>query len=227
MELNSDLNPSARVPLRVLPDQAKWGDVLAKWISRLGSPPLLAAAGLMMFVLTVPSRRLINWSVFYAITGILIPIAYIVILINRGELTDFHMRVRSQRKQPMVFLIFCSSVAMLIMWIGHAPSYFVTFAAISTIQTIFLTLVTLRWKISGHATGASALVVFLYGLYGPVALPAVLLIPIMNWARMRLRRHTFLQTLAGSAVGAVFMLVGVELIKYQCGGAFQLCTFVG
>lgn len=227
MEINTDFQPASQVGVPVLRPQTGWEGNLARWISRISSPPLVAGIGMLLFVLAIQSRRLVAWSLFYALVGMVLPILYILYCIRRGELTDFHMRVRAQRKRPMLFLFACSLVALIMMMLGKAPAYLAIFAAVNVAQTIFLTLVTLRWKISGHTTAAASLAVFLLGLYGATALPGLMIIPVVAWSRIQLRRHTLLQTIAGTAAGAVFMFSAIELIKFQCGGALEYCQALG
>jgi membrane-associated phospholipid phosphatase len=72
--------------------------------------------------------------------------------------------------------------------------------------TLILLLVTLRWKISGHTTAMSSLAMLCWLLIGPAAAPMMLSVPLVAWARVRLRRHTLAQTLAGAALGTLTSL---------------------
>jgi membrane-associated phospholipid phosphatase len=68
---------------------------------------------------------------------------------------------------------------------------------------LIIFLVTLRWKISGHAAAITGFAVLSWLLASPIVAPATLCVPLVIWARLQLRRHTFFQTLAGAAVGAL------------------------
>lgn len=71
---------------------------------------------------------------------------------------------------------------------------------------MFAGIISIFWKISFHAIGYSALCVSFFRLFGPISLPLVLLIPILFWARLRLKKHTIWQLIAGTLLGLVFLV---------------------
>jgi len=73
-------------------------------------------------------------------------------------------------------------------------------------------LITMYWKISGHGAAIASLTVFICGLYGSLAAPVLLAIPLVAWARVRLHRHTLAQTVAGSLVGILFALATLQFL---------------
>ena len=81
----------------------------------------------------------------------------------------------------------------------------VTAAAI--LQILLVLVITLRWKISGHCTSAAGLAFLTVALYGENVIPLTLIVPIIAWSRIRLRRHTIPQTLAGSFLGAATVII--------------------
>lgn len=61
-------------------------------------------------------------------------------------------------------------------------------------------LVTLWWKISFHASYVTLFsVIFIY-VYGIAALPVLVLVPAVAWARVVMNRHTVAQVAAGTLV---------------------------
>ena len=64
-------------------------------------------------------------------------------------------------------------------------------------------IITLRWKISIHAsgiTGPTTVLIYSTGITG--SLLSILLIPV-GWARVKLNAHTWSQFLAGAFVTAI------------------------
>jgi membrane-associated phospholipid phosphatase len=133
-------------------------------------------------------------------------VGYIIWKVHRGEITDFHVGVREQRIRPLSLAVVGGIVSLTGLWLGKAPVGLTVLAAMGVMQVAFLLLVTFKWKISGHGAAISSLAVYLCGLYGAAAAPALLTIPLVAWARLRLRRHTLLQTICGSLAGAAFTL---------------------
>lgn len=182
--------------------------LLAKMISGLFSPPLMVTVGLLLLAQQLGDGA-VGWALFQIGMGVLIPVTYIVVQVQRGQITDFHMRVRAQRIRPMVFSLGCAGVVWLVMWAFRAPLPLVVFGGVAILQTLFMLLVTLRWKISGHSMTIAGLAVFLYGVVGSAAAPALLAIPLVAWARVRLSRHDGWQTLVGAVAGVAFTLAGL------------------
>jgi membrane-associated phospholipid phosphatase len=61
-----------------------------------------------------------------------------------------------------------------------------------------------------HSAGMSAFAMFASRIYGEPALPLVLAIPLMAWARVHLRRHTVAQTIAGAALGSAIIWLALS-----------------
>jgi hypothetical protein len=60
-------------------------------------------------------------------------------------------------------------------------------------------------------------------LFGAAAAPAILLTPLVIWARMHRQRHDLAQTLGGAALGAGSMAAAFSFVASYCPGANLLC----
>jgi hypothetical protein len=196
--------------------------LLAKLISAVFSPPLMVTAGLLFLGQQIGASA-VAWVLFQIVVGILIPVVYIVVQVQRGIITDFHMQVREQRIWPMILSLVCAGVSWAVMRLYGAPFALVAFGGIALVQTAFMLLVTLKWKISGHSMTIAGMAVFLFGVFGIAAAPLLLTIPLVAWARIRLNRHDRWQTLAGSVVGVAFTLLGLAVFYQSCGGMKLIC----
>jgi membrane-associated phospholipid phosphatase len=74
--------------------------------------------------------------------------------------------------------------------------------SLAVVQWLAIYLITLRWKISVHSTSATGISLFVVWAFGMRVLPVFLTVPVIAWSRVKLRRHTPLQTLAGIGLGA-------------------------
>ena len=104
---------------------------------------------------------------------------------------------------------------------GDAPIQLTLFAGVGVFQIAFLLAVTLRWKISGHSATTAGFAIFIVALFGPVAAPVFLLIPLVAWSRIRRNRHEFTQTIAGSLAGIIYTLTALYLVHLN-GVSFTL-----
>jgi membrane-associated phospholipid phosphatase len=138
------------------------------------------------------------------------PLIYLFWLVHKGTIEDIYMPKRETRLRPlavmMVWLLTC--LGLIRYW--QAPPVVETFVVTATILMGILSLVTLFWKISFHGAAISAAATTTVMMAGSYAWPVVLLVPLVGWARVRLKRHTPRQVIYGSLVGALIALIFVH-----------------
>ncbi len=189
-----------------------WDENLARWISLLTTPTLLILIGFGLIAKSIGTPNAWYWAGLYSVITVLLPTIYIIRKVKLGEITDFHIQVREQRKRPLLMILVLSIVGWLVMYLGSAPLPLLIFAGVGIFQIAFLFAITLRWKISGHSTVASGFALFFYAVYGGYAALFLLLIPIVAWARIRRNRHELTQTIAGSIAGIAYILTVLFLL---------------
>ncbi len=185
------------------------GEWAAYLISQLCSPPVMALTAVVLTAVTLALPRIWMWVGVYLILGMVIPLGYVVWLVRRGKVTDLDLQLREQRNGPFIVTIAGVSAAWLVMRLGGAPEAFTLMAGASVIQSLLIYLITLRWKISVHTSTAAGMTVLLWSVAGRTAVPLALTLPFIAWSRVKLRRHTPLQTLAGTALGSSIFLIAV------------------
>ncbi len=200
MSVEIALDADASVP--VSDEMVKRWDVrLARWVSDALCPPVVATLSIVTVAAYLATPAAWKWAALFLALTVAAPTLYVIWLLYRGEVTDLHLRVRKQRIKPMIVIVTTTSGAWLMLTVRHAPSLLVGVATAGMALTLILLLVTLRWKISGHTTAISSFAVLCCLLMGPAAAPMVLSVPLVAWARVRLRRHTLAQTIAGAVLG--------------------------
>lgn len=172
----------------------------------------MVSAGLLYL-----SRQLgveaLPWAFFQIAVAIFIPVLFIVVQVQRGAITDIHMQVREQRIAPLVLTLSLALAGWAVMYVYDAPAAFLVFGGIAVLQGGFMLLMTLRWKISGHSMTIASLAVFLVGIVGWSAAPALAAIPLVAWARVSLNRHSLMQTVIGTAAGMAFTFLALGIYR--------------
>ena len=181
----------------------EWKNRWARIISGVLSPLSIAIAAVAVAGLALNDESALTWIALYIALSILPPTLYIMYLVRNGIVTDFHLNVRRERTKPFILMTANSAVVLLIMSLLGAPKLILIVLATAVLQLLFMLLITLRWKISGHCTAVTGLIVLALALFGENALPFVTLVPLVAWSRIRLKRHTFAQTVAGIALGVI------------------------
>jgi len=178
----------------------------ARLISNVGSPPIVAFVAVLISVYTPPKTGLTWVSMAFVFIAVILPIFYVVDLVRRGKVTDFHLPVRQERIGPF-FVTFITGIIgwALVLWLD-SPHALKLVALINVIQTTMLMLITTQWKISIHNTAITGLAVLAIYLLGGAALPIILLIPLIGWSRVYLKRHSIEQVIGGTILGLVLVL---------------------
>lgn len=209
------LDLQAQLPAEVMMDATVvntihrgWDYRFAKIVSDVINPAVVTA---IVVVLIAAMNHAWQWTLVYVFGAIGLPTAYIYYLLRRGIVSDFHIRNRQERINPMLFTVGTTTLAWLGLRLGGAPDQLTLFAFIGIFQTLLLLLITAYWKISVHTTAIAALSIFLVGIFGWQASAALLMIPLVAWARLRTNSHTLRQTIAGTIAGAVFIIVMLSI----------------
>ena len=195
----------------------------AAGVSAVFSPPLLTTVMLAILGFMLNSRAAWLWLASYAIVSTLVPSLMIVWMVRRGTVSDFHMRNRDERSRPLFVIFLLSSILCLVFYFGGAPRVITALAAGACFQALVMWLVTTKWKISGHSAGAASFLAILIALDGSLALPAILLLGLVIWARVLRSRHTLLQTVAGTALGFFSIWVPLQILEPFCSGHVLAC----
>lgn len=161
---------------------------------------------------TLPDPGAWMWASIYVLIALLAPLLYLVWLVQRGKVTDLDVQRRKQRMRPLVVTVACLGVAWLTLVVGLAPDSLIVLAAALWLQGLAILIVTSCWKISVHVTAAAGAATVIAGLFGTLW-PLFFGVPLIAWSRVRLRRHTLLQTAAGALLGRVIFWAATLLMR--------------
>jgi len=189
-----------------------WDEHIAYWISQIGSPPAMGLLTLILIAVIWAQPSIWIWGGVYLTLGVLLPLLYLVAQVRRGNITDLDVHFKEQRSKPFIVMMVGLTLTWIAMRVGQAPLIMVILVSVSLLQMLPLFLITYRWKISFHATTAAAVSVIWVHILGKGAYPLLLVTPAVAWSRIKLRRHTPAQTLAGILLGISVVLFTLWLV---------------
>ena len=135
--------------------------------------------------------------------GTLVPLVMMYQLTKRGVVSDFNVSERQERTRPFIGAAASYLAGSGTLLLLRAPTTIITLMLCYACNTAIMLLITLRWKISIHASGiAGPTTVLVYSIGPWAAVFYMLLIPV-GWARVQLKAHTPWQILAGALVTAI------------------------
>jgi membrane-associated phospholipid phosphatase len=120
-----------------------------------------------------------------------------------GSWEDRNVGARRARLIVLAFIMASVATGLILLFTLGAPTLLTGYLAFMLASVAVLAVITTVWKISIHCAVASGSVAVLALTYGPVVLPAYLLVALLGWSRVSMRDHTIAQVIGGSVLGAV------------------------
>ncbi|WP_236030405.1 phosphatase PAP2 family protein [Paractinoplanes lichenicola] len=178
---------------------------IARVITEVFAPGVLVAVLLMVVGFHAGDQPGVSrwWGAPAAVFAAGIPMAYIVRGVRRGQLTNHHIPEREHRRGPLIFGAVSVAIGTAALVLLGAPRELLALLAAGITGLIVFGAVTAFWKMSIHSGVAAGTAAVLIAVYGPIALLAVPLVPLIGWSRLVLAAHTFAQVVAGTLVGAL------------------------
>jgi hypothetical protein len=153
------------------------------------------------------------WGLPAAVFAAALPMAYVLRGVRAGRLTDHHVPERAHRRGPLLFGLASVAAGTTALVLLGAPREILALLGAGITGLLVFGAVTAFWKLSIHSGVAAGTVAVLVALYGPVALAAVPLVPLIGWSRVRLSAHTRGQVVAGTLAGAVIAGVVFPVLR--------------
>lgn len=188
--------------------------LIARIISTLFVPPSFALILFILFAFkyeTDPNKILL--SVFTALAfSFSFPIILFFILRKKGKIVNSDATIKEERTLPFIISVLFYSIGILILIKAqiNLVSIALWFCYIS--NTIFILIINKYWKISAHMMGAAGPFAAVCFVYGFNALPFVLILFLIGWARIFLKCHNIYQVLAGSLLGFASTILQMQII---------------
>ncbi|MFI2564943.1 phosphatidic acid phosphatase [Paenarthrobacter sp. NPDC018779] len=175
---------------------------VARVLTEVFQPPVVVSVLLLISPAIEPGFPGTMWfGLLAAFFVCVLPLAYVLVMVKLGRITDHHVSDRRQRT-PLLLLALASVVVglLVLQWL-HGPVS-IAVMIIALIGGIgVLAVVSAFWKMSGHASAISSAAVIAVFMFGPAWMPLLLLIPAVGWSRVVLRAHTLAQVVVGSVFG--------------------------
>ena len=188
-------------------------EAIARWVSHVISPHIVGVVLVSIVTLNYSNNpiEVLIWLALIMPLIVLPPLGYLLWLVHTGSLEDIYMPSRETRLRPLTVLMVWFFVCLMLIRYWEATPLVEAFVLATMVLVGVLSLVTLFWKISFHGatiTAAVTATMMVAGAY--YAWPVMLLVPLVGWSRIRLRRHTPRQVIYGSLIGALIALILVH-----------------
>lgn len=195
--------------------------ILSDVFSPLLSPTYAMVIALWLTPMCILPLGTRAWTVIgvFFLTA-LVPGLSLLLLVRLKKIKDTDVSDHKERFLPFTIAIACYLLTVLFLYNINAPRWMLAFMWGATGAAVIAGIISFKWKISAHATANAGLVGFVAWLAHRHALLiepltavsiVIILLGLVCWARLYLYKHTPLQVLAGSALGAGIILATLAL----------------
>ena len=191
---------------------------LAILVSKFISPPIFAMMATVAFSLWSPIGLGLlqpSWSILICFSLFAFFPFLPVLYFYKKNIVDLDISKKEMRTPFFVIAAIFYSIAAAIFVITNTEIMFLLALSYAFV-TIILLMINRVWKVSVHSAGVTGPIFALIFVFGLIVLPLSLLIILVSWSRIKLKKHTFTQTFVGSlipiAVGLMLYPVFLPII---------------
>lgn len=169
-------------------------------------------------LVSIPAFAVINYSLdgnsFVIITFISIFFAaflptLIVFMWLKDKRIDLDIPDRKERTYPLMVVITSYFIGAIALYALNAPAITTILMFCYFSNTVMVLLINLFWKISMHAVGVAVPTTVLIYVFGPIGSIFALILPVVMWSRVYLKRHTIGQVITGALLGFVLTVLQI------------------
>jgi hypothetical protein len=187
---------------------------LARFISFILNPLILLLT--VPFVLLLRLGETLNYALTWTAYTFFFLIAMTLFIregVKRGIFTNMDVSKREQR--PLLFKVsFLLAVIYLAgLYFLNGPQVLFVITVGIIIGVILISIINMRLKASMHVASISALIFTAAIIFSGYYLFLLFLIPLVAWARLKIKRHTLPETVVGGLLGILLSLCIYLLIK--------------
>lgn len=187
---------------------------IARLISWILNPVVLLIFVPYFLVLreTANSNAALGWTI-YTIVVLTVFTSLILIARQKNLITDLDVSHRNQR--PLLFLIAMAFALAYTIGVAlvHGPFILIVVGLGSVVSIGCAAIINMKIKASIHTAVISAIVFALVLAYGGEWSILLLVIPLMSWARVKIKRHTIAETIVGAVLGSLLSLSIYSLLR--------------
>lgn len=187
---------------------------LARFISFIFNPLflLLTVPFLLLMRLNYDPNYIMIWT-FYTLFFLLIMTLFIKECVKRGIFTNMDVSKREQR--PLLFGV---SIILAVLYLAglaifNGPQILMVITLGVMIGIVVVSVINTKIKASMHVATMSALIFVAAIVFNGYYLLLLFLIPLVAWARLKIKRHTLPETVVGGLVGVLLSLCIYALVK--------------
>lgn len=144
---------------------------------------------------------------------VILPIFLFFLILKTGRVSDIDVTKRKERYQLFIgFTIILIVPTVLAYYLGN--TLFFVLQLITLISAFCMYLATLKFKISGHMFMNTEAILVINYLFHWTLLWLFLIVPLVAFARLYLKKHSLFQIFAGCFLGLAIPLLILKILNF-------------
>lgn len=189
--------------------------IIARLISIIASPLLITApvSYALVFRTSNDPYYSLAWTVVTMLFASLVGL-FVVYGVRKGFFSDFDISIKEERRPVFIFAGIVAVLYFMAIYLLQGPSILMATIGAFMLGVLINSYVNRKIKASIHLAVFSSLATVLGILYGGLFWGLVFLIPLVAWSRIRLKKHTFPETLVGTMLGTLIVIILYYVVRY-------------
>lgn len=189
--------------------------LFARLISIIASPLVITAP--VSYALVFKTSNDAYYALVWTIASLLFAGTvgmFVLYGVKRGMFSNFDVSIKEQRKPIFIFAAVVSVLYMILIFLLNGPPILMATLGALLLGVLVDSFVNKKIKASVHLTAFSSFAAVLGILYGGIFWLLLLLIPLVAWSRIKLKRHTLSETIVGTIIGFFIVIVLYYVVNY-------------
>ena len=124
-----------------------WSYRVANAISNVLNPSIVSVVGIFFMASVLGTAEAWRWAILFVVLAVITPTLYVVYLLKRGKIENFHIPNRENRKRPYMVIIGCNVAIVVLMIVSQAPFLLLAFGIMGVLQSTLLFLINTHWRL--------------------------------------------------------------------------------
>lgn len=180
-------------------------DKIAFVISRIFDIPIILPPMLILAVwkANLDKQESLLWLLVGVVFLLIIPGIYFLYQLQSGGLSDWDLTQRQERNSVYLVSGVSWATMFVITKIYDGPLILKSFIVTGLAVGLISFLINFRWKISLHTASTTMSAIFLGIVVSPWWYLALLIVPLVAWARLEMDKHTLPQLYFGALLAGI------------------------
>jgi len=186
--------------------------MIASGVSAALNAPLIAMIAFIIIILYLGAPNGLALIGITSVFACFLPLIMVGILLKLDLINDYYAADKETRYIPFLWTDLFYLAGTIALFLVEAPPAVTALMACYFVNGFILLLITVKYKISIHASGITGPVTALVYIIGVTMIPLFLTVLPVAWARVELKAHTKMQVTSGAILTT--LLTWVQMSVY-------------